>query len=163
MTNHNDELIWYVSYGSNMLYERFMCYIKGGTCRFNGFPYTGCHDKTLPHGVKMTIIPYELYFGNISKKWKYGGVAFIDINKPGKTIGKMYLIKRGQLNEVHKKEGKSEEWYDRLFSLGEYDGYEMFTITSSNRKKEYKPCKIYSQVMEMGINEGIDIDELKNK
>lgn len=35
------EYVWYASYGSNMLYERFMHYIKGGYCEFNNKIYPG--------------------------------------------------------------------------------------------------------------------------
>ena len=31
-----DEYVWYVSYGSNMLEERFRYYIEGGHCTYNG-------------------------------------------------------------------------------------------------------------------------------
>ena len=28
---NDEELVWYLSYGSNLLEERFLCYIEGGT------------------------------------------------------------------------------------------------------------------------------------
>ncbi len=36
----------YAAYGSNLLKERFLAYIKGGT--FMGIHYEGCRDKTEP-------------------------------------------------------------------------------------------------------------------
>ena len=44
----NQDLVWYVAYGSNMLYERFMCYINGGQFRDNGRDHEICLDTTPP-------------------------------------------------------------------------------------------------------------------
>ncbi len=42
------DYVWYACYGSNLLYERFKCYILGGTFNGNGRYHDGCQDKTLP-------------------------------------------------------------------------------------------------------------------
>ncbi|MBL0236650.1 MAG: hypothetical protein IPQ02_08595 [Saprospiraceae bacterium] len=36
------DYIWYASYGSNLLEERFQCYIKGGMPKGSTKTYLGC-------------------------------------------------------------------------------------------------------------------------
>lgn len=80
------EYVWYVSYGSNMLYERFLHYIKGGS--FRGSRYRRpCADQSLPLAVKTVEIPYDMYFGNESGSWRGGGVSFLDVTQKGKALG----------------------------------------------------------------------------
>ncbi len=64
------DYVWYASYGSNLLYERFITYIEGGNCKFNGVDYPGCRDKSLPKDSRPTIIPYKMYYGNKSGSWE---------------------------------------------------------------------------------------------
>ena len=125
--------VWYVSYGSNMCYERFMCYIKGGSykgCR----PLEPCKDTSKPLAVKPYILPYSMYFANYSAQWD-GGVSFLDVTKSGKAYGVAYLITREQYEHVARQEngGQNPElggWYNLSKSLGIYEGVEVVTVTS---------------------------------
>jgi hypothetical protein len=47
----------YAAYGSNLLKERFLVYIKGGT--FMGIHYEGCRDKTEPESLGWMWVPYR--------------------------------------------------------------------------------------------------------
>ncbi len=143
--------IWYVAYGSNMLYERFMHYINGGVCRFNQHQYDGCRDKTPPLAIRKKIIPYEMYIARQSESWHQSGVAFIDSHREGKTWGKMYLISGEQFKDVQKQEGVS--WYDTQLELGEYLGIPIKTLTNAKRQKENNPSLGYQVVVEAGIRE----------
>lgn len=149
----NENLVWYASYGSNILYERFMCYIEGGTFAINNRKYDGCTDHSKPLDMKTIIIPYQLYFGNKSGSWDDCGVAFLDIKKAGMTLGRMYLITEQQFNEVHKQEGKGINWYNEVVTLGEYNGYEIKTFTNSSRRDEKAPSDKYLKVVKMGLEE----------
>ena len=53
--NRKNETVWYVGYGSNLLRERFICYITGGQFRLGGSHTNGCKDKTLPIFIKGPI------------------------------------------------------------------------------------------------------------
>ena len=75
----NSDYLWYVSYGSNMLEERFRAYIEGGYCRFNCNSYDGCEDKTFPQKSKSIELPYDMYYGNYSPSW-CGAVSFLDMS-----------------------------------------------------------------------------------
>lgn len=70
-------LVWYVSYGSNLMEERFHCYIKGGIPAGSNEAEKGCRDHTLPVHNKGCELPYPLYFAKDTSKWGTGGVAFI--------------------------------------------------------------------------------------
>jgi hypothetical protein len=152
MNDHAD-LVWYVCYGSNILYERFMCYIRGGIFYANGKGYPGCTDKTPPQDFRAVIIPYEMYFGNSSPSWGNTGVAFLDIEKPSSTPGRMYLITEAQFNEIHCQEGYSADWYGTIVQWDEYEGYPVKTFTNSQRREENPPCDAYCEVIKKGKEE----------
>ena len=102
-----DDLVWYASYGSNILARRFHLYIQGGHFPENNRDYAGCVDKTLPRMDKPIIIPFELYYGKRSPSWNGCGVAFIDTKKSAVTIGRAYLITEEQFEGVRQQEGAS--------------------------------------------------------
>ena len=70
--------VYYVSYGSNMCEERFMCYINGGTAPGGSTLHPGCRNKAPPRESALHVIKdYQLCFGGISRTWNGGGVGFI--------------------------------------------------------------------------------------
>lgn len=147
--------VWYACYGSNMLYERFCYYIKGGTYAMTGKTYKGCSDKTLPTENAPILIPYELYFDNNSPSWGGGGVAFLDTSQPSAVLGRAYLITDEQFDEVHLQEGSFSNWYNNKVDLGAYRGYPIKTFTTSTRRQENRPSDAYLQVIMQGMQEMI--------
>lgn len=149
----NNKYIWYASYGSNLLKERFMHYVKGGVCRFNGSDYDGCTDKSEPLDSRPCLIKYDLYFGNKSSKWGFGGVAFLNPirNEKAATLGRMYLITEEQFKEVHKQEGLG--WYDKVVDLGMEEGIPIKTFTHSTLFPKNKPSDEYVNVIKKGLSE----------
>lgn len=151
----NYKHIWYISYGSNLKRDRFMCYIKGGKCHENGRIYEGCTDKSDPLIDKPVTINHRLYFANYSLSWDGGGVAFIDPQEDPIqiTLGRMYLIKESQFEDIHRQEGTSSNWYDKIIELGTIDGYPVMTFTNNYIKPENEPCPRYLRVIAEGIRE----------
>lgn len=149
----SEKYVWYACYGSNILKERFMHYIKGGDCRFNGVNYDGCKDKTDPLDERPFTIPYKLYFSRRSPNWEYGGVAFLypEKNDSIMTLGKIYKITYDQFKEIQRQEGGS--WYDEILYLGEIDGIPVKTFTHSSVTDERKPCDKYINVIMLGLKE----------
>ena len=152
------DYVWYVSYGSNMLYDRFICYIKGGS--YDGSrPHPPCNDTTPPVAVKAVEIPYDMYFGKTSKYWDYGGVSFLDISKEGYALGVAYLITGEQFEHVVKRENAGRypdgtgTWYEDIISLGEMDGYEMLTVSNKELRDYNEPCERYLNTLKKGIKE----------
>lgn len=149
----NKNYIWYACYGSNLLKERFMHYIRGGVCRFNGRPYQGCIDQNEPLEDRPCIIKHDLYFGNRSSTWNNGGVAFLDPerNENAATLGRMFLITEEQFKEVQSQEGPS--WYNKVIDLGIEEGVPIKTFTHSTRFPSKEPSQNYVSVVREGLSE----------
>ncbi|MBW9158221.1 gamma-glutamylcyclotransferase [Clostridium tagluense] len=148
-----NDFVWYASYGSNLIYERLISYIKGGKCKFNGVSYEGCRNKSLPKDTRPVTIPYKMYYGNESSPWGSGGISFLDTQSRGQSLGRMYLITEEQFEDISKQEGSDENWYNQSLSLGDYNGVEIVTITNKNTRPSHNPSDNYLEVVRMGIKE----------
>lgn len=180
--------IWYASYGSNMLENRFMCYIRGGRPEGALRTYTGCSNKAQPEKNKPVEIPAELYFARNSKTWHGGGIAFInpDGDKGNKTLGRMYLIEPDQFTDLVKQESRYEgeltinfekavregqliidirSWYGKLVFLGFDDNHPVFTFTNEAfLQKEFNmPHQTYLNMISRGLQETYDLSKLQIK
>jgi|AntDeeMinimDraft_5_1070356.scaffolds.fasta_scaffold00293_13 hypothetical protein len=151
----NTSKIWYACYGSNLLDARFHCYIEGGQPEGSTRLYDGCSDKTLPEKSEPIKINHELYFAKSAGTWNGGGVCFVkpQPNPEKTTLGKRYLITRGQFTELVKQEidfqgpleidfekarengsllFKKEAWYGQLLYLSEKEACPIFTFTNAD-------------------------------
>jgi hypothetical protein len=177
MTNQ----VWYASYGSNLLRERFMAYIRGGRVPGAGFEQAGCTDKTPPKQDVGILILHRLYFAWTSAPWENAGVAFIREEKEdtARTLGRMYLISEDQFRDVvlqengHRRmdvdlgmdlERTVEEGssvlpglrYGSLLHLGQEQGYPIFTFTASwedDQAPINPPGTKYLEVITRGLKE----------
>ncbi len=158
--------IWYVSYGSNTLNERFLKYIKGG--QFAGTTKTlpGCTDITPPRATQAITLPCRAYFGDHSPTWN-GAVAFIDPESPGKTLAKGYLITPEQFAEVMVQEitvsmipdppsasqlqTLESGRYGRMIHCGDLDGMPMLTFTTPLTLAPSRPTAAYLSTVAAGI------------
>lgn len=82
-----------------MNYERLLCYIQGG--RFESMPkiYSGCRDTTPPRDSVGYVMNAHLYFALHSHIWG-GGMAFVGLQKIGKTYARNYLITLEQFTDI---------------------------------------------------------------
>ena len=183
-TNH----VWYASYGSNLLENRFLCYILGGQPKGAQKTNPGCTDKKLPLDKKGISFNHQLYFAKHAKGWDAGGVGFIDpkFNENVQTYGRMYLITAEQFVEVVKQENnytgelsinlqqakekgslivKENSWYGNLLYLGEEKGHPIFTFTNENILSDEinPPSDGYLLTLINGLKEtyGLNESELK--
>ena len=164
---HDDDLVWYAGYGSNLSSERFACYISGGTCAENGRSYRGSSDPTPPRAEKRCTYHGKLYFGNTSSSWGGSGVAFFNPNpknKDERVYMKCYLITRRQLHDVMAQEGPSPNWYGRLVCL-EVDnlGIPVYTLTSENRRPENAPSPPYIELIAKVLREEFKLEKKQIK
>lgn len=146
----NKDLVWYVCYGSNLCYERFMIYING------------CNDKSEPLKKENFIIPYELYFAGEAKiNWDGGATAYIDLNKASNTYGVKYLITREQYEQVKKQEGKN---YQREVPLGvDKDGIKQVSFTQTIYDRDgRKPSQKYINTIANGLIENYGFSREKS-
>lgn len=156
------QLVWYVGYGSNLSRERFNCYIQGGISKHSTrkSPYLGMSDRTPPANSYSCHVPYEIYFAMKSPNWEHGGVAFLDDLRPSETLGRMWLIKKKQYDELRSLEGPT--WYDKVILLGEKDGIPIYTITHSTRyTPDVSPSEGYLRTMEEGLAEVFSENEYR--
>ena len=129
-------MIWYVAYGSNLLFARFRHYLDR------------CDDPSDPREQRRVTIPYARYFAREwSDRWGLGGVAFLDVAVPAETLGRAYLLTDEQLAQVHALEGR---WYDLAVDLAPYDGIPVRTFTSSERLPDNPPGDAYRRTVEAG-------------
>lgn len=173
----NDDLVWYASYGSNLLEDRFLCYIKGGKATGSTKPNLGCRDKTPPRDNEEIYIESEMYFAKKSSVWDNGGMAFIktDFDKGIQTFGRMYLITKEQFVDIVKQEisfvgeliidfdrainersyvFKDRSLYGNIIYLGNQYTYPIFTFTNKgNITETSKPSLSYLKTITKGIFE----------
>lgn len=97
------EMVWYVCYGSNLLEERFLCYIRGGVIPGNVRSERGAKDTTLPVRSEKCTIDHELFFSTPVKKWFDSGVAYIDPLKAEQRTDQSYGILRQTEQGINQK------------------------------------------------------------
>ena len=175
--------VWYASYGSNLLQERFSCYISGGTPRGAHRTYPGCTDTSAPIASKKIKINAELYFARRSKTWSGGGAAFLkpELDNNANTFGRMHLITVEQFIELVKQEirlegelsidfnkavketildlNRPDSWYNKLLFLGTEEGHPIFTFTNMEflTKEINPPNEHYLKIIIEGLKEAHDL------
>jgi len=158
----------YAAYGSNLLKERFVYYIKSGN--FEGKYYNGSADKSEPKDLSWMYVPYRLYFAKKSLRWDNKGVAFLSCKKESNSdyhaVVRLWKISETQFEDIHEQEGKG--WYNKVLILGEKEGLEIKTITGCWEDEKQKPCKRYLEKIGKGLKETTNwsdtaIEEYLNK
>jgi hypothetical protein len=143
----------YAAYGSNLLKERFLVYIKGG--EFEDRKYEGCKDKTEPVDRGWKFIPHRLYFAKESSKWQYGGVAFISLdkeeNKNFHAVARLWEITEEQFECVWEQEGKG--FYKEPLILGEIEGIKIYSLTWNWEDEKNPPSEKYLKIIIQGLKE----------
>lgn len=174
--------IWYACYGSNIMEERFMCYIQGGTPAGAVKNFQGCSDKTKPKDSKPFIINREMYFAKEAETWNGGGICFLKANRDEtiETLGRTYLINSSQFKdlvrqelkfdgeiEIDFEELKNKGHYDcmtsgrygHLIYLGDIEGKPVVTFTSEDYLEDEinQPSEAYISTIIKGIKEVHDL------
>lgn len=153
------EYVWYVSYGSNMFYDRFIHYIIGGAYEGGGACHPACDDLRPPVAVRCCDIPYDMYYAEASSVWGGGGVSFLDLSRPGRAKGVAYLITEEQFAHVAREENGGIEpgdgigWYGEIVELGELDGFRAVTFTSRRVREYNAPSSDYLRTLRLGMRE----------
>lgn len=176
------DVVWYVSYGSNMYAARLACYLAGGTPPGARRGYPGCRDRRPPRRAQGCELPGGVYFATFSEVWG-GGRAFYDPRLDGVAAARAYLITAGQFSdivaqEMHRAPGAELDLrpvaesgrhelgpgrYETLLRVGEIDGYPMLTFTapwSASSMEWTSPSAAYLRMLLGGLQEaqGWDTD-----
>ena len=133
----NDELVWYVAYGSNLSSKRFQEYL-------GKIQHKGLFPISLPFS-----IPFDIYFDRHSPRWDQSGVAFLNTDKPGFAYGRAYLITFEQFLKIQSQEG----WYPKIVNLGLLNDRHALSFTQKEHKQTVKPSPRYLIVILNGLSE----------
>jgi len=174
------ELVWYVSYGSNLNRARFTAYIEGGSIPGNDVVYEGCTDPTPPVDDVSLELPQSLYFAGWSDR-EWGGTAagFITLDaQASPALARAYLITPLQLREVVRQENSNvasaddvelnidgarkhghvrmlpKGYYSELIYCGQLAGYPMLSFTASENRTDFAPpSPKYLRMIRSGLQE----------
>ncbi len=139
-----DDYVWYASYGSNILRDRFLRYISKTS------------SEKIPLMERRFIFDHPIYFANNSgsRNWGTTGVAFLDMDRKGKTYGWMYLITKQQFDKINQLEGNSNNWYNDAPVVGHDElGIKIKTMTNKRKLNDVKPCNDYLDIIAAGLME----------
>ncbi len=143
-------LVWYVAYGSNLLWSRFRCYLVGGSPAGSRHTNPGARDPSGPVAVEPVQIPGRVVFAGQIPGWGGGGAAFFDPTVAALAAGKAHLITLDQLDDVVAQENGlspgtdfglgsvlsggeltiADARYDMVLHIGTLQGFPMLTLTS---------------------------------
>lgn len=73
--------VLYASYGSNLLRERLLVYILGGSIHGNQRVFPGARCRASPARDVTIRVPYRLRFAREGRNWGQGGVCFLDVSR----------------------------------------------------------------------------------
>lgn len=175
-----DSLVWYVSYGSNMLAQRLNCYLQGGQALGSSRVNPGSRNPEPPHHDALVPLSGTVYFAGYSKSWG-GGAAFYDHHEAGPSIGRAWLITAGQLLDIIDQENGHTPGgetltrvvdvvtkphqpvtfdhlgaYRLLIPHGNIDGLPSWTLTTPQSMRQQKltaPSLAYADTIARGIAE----------
>ncbi|MFI0444399.1 histone deacetylase [Actinomadura sp. 6N118] len=172
----DNNLLWYVAYGSNLFRERFACYLAGGRPEGGARHYTGCRDARPARAERPVDLPGGIYFALTSLTWG-GGMAFYDPELPGRAAARAYLLSRQQFCDVMSQEMRREVGedpdlsevlaaggrqrlgpgrYETVVRVGTADGHPMLTFTSphgADRAELNAPTAPYLTMLGNGLRE----------
>lgn len=100
MALDGDDLVWYVSYGSNVSSARLGYYLAGGTLPGSTRHHTGCRDPRPPRAARPVDLPGGVYFALRSHAWGGGGLALYDPDLPGTAPARAYQVTVGQFSDI---------------------------------------------------------------
>ena len=87
-----------------------------------------------------------MYYANYDRgSWKRSAVSFLDLSKAGFSYGRAYKIKKSQLEEIHRKEGRGSNWYPQCISLGYIDGIPACTFANRRDKDKESFDRVSSE------------------
>lgn len=150
-----EKLVWYVSYGSNLVFERFRIYIEGGKHPVSKEKvYSGCNDKSLPLDDMPITIKRDMIFSHHSKNWDGSTIAYLT-HSDGEAYGRAYLVTEKQYEEIWEEEGKGDNFYGKPVPFeDDIKGIPVRTFTSKTKhKKSKKPSDAYYDHVFRGLQE----------
>ena len=72
---------------------------------------------------------------------------------------KLYKINYSQLLDLQKMEGKSANWYGKIYCIGIKDNHPIFTLTSENRRPKNLPDEKYFSLIAAELKEQFSLSD----
>ena len=171
--------VWYAAYGSNLELARLMLYLEGGTHPLTGRVTPGCRDHTPPRANRPAELDVDVVFARHSRGWE-GGIAFLDADRPGKALVRLWLITAEQFADIVAQENVAPTgtvdtsvvadvgptrplataidagWYGRVRWCGTADGVPILTCTADwdlSLEAPNPPTPAYLATMARGLVE----------
>ena len=182
------EQVWYFSYGSNLLRERFLAYLTGSYENSEFGAHPPAPSAAMPADERWLWIDHPLYFAGVSRRWA-GSPAFVSLtsDSANRSLAHGYLIDRVQFSHLAAVENVVEsidvtvpptlaigQWlhltvdrkgesfrgkYDALLRLPDIDAVPAFTLTSSIQREPGEPSSRYLATIRRGLHcAPIDLD-----
>lgn len=168
----DDDLLWYVSYGSNLSAARFGCYLHGGTPDGGRRRMVGCRDGRPARAWRAVEVEHALHFGGPSPTWG-GGPAFLDTTRSGRVLARAWLIARQQFDDLVAQENHLDVGtvtvdddvlanggvaiaggsYGRLVRLPDIEAVPAVTFTYLQRPAPRAPAPAYLALLRRGLAE----------
>ncbi len=169
------DVVWYVSYGSNMRAERFACYLAGGIPPGGRRACPGCRDPSPARRTSGCYLDGGVYFATESLVWG-GGRAFFDPELPGTVPARAYLVTAEQFCDIAAQEMYRDPGdvldlaavvserrvqvgpgrYETLLHVGTLDGHPLLTFTAPWRAGDEPltaPSAAYVRMLAGGLRE----------
>lgn len=182
-----DDEVWYASYGSNMWWPRFRCYLEGGVPpgATSTHVHDGARDSSSPSDSRLVRIPYRMYFARSAAAWDGRGVSFLDhvrIDPDDGAWGRAWRISKEQFDDVVAQENRlrpgelsvaldgldpgdtrevTDGWYGRLVVVDVLDDLPLVTFTSPRPMAGAAmnaPAGAYLRTLVLGLLEAADLD-----
>ncbi len=140
--------VWYVSYGSNLARERFLCYVQGGRPPGAVRTYDGCRDTTLPEDSCAWELPGRVVFAGTFYAWdpEGAGAALYFPDPAHVAIARAWLITKEQFADVVAAENK--------FEVGSFDDV-VATVFSGNESSAKISDGPYGRMVACGSRDGV--------
>ncbi len=173
-----DTPIWYASYGSNLLRQRFLAYLEGGSVPMSttGDIQRGARDRTVPSADQPFVLEHQLMFAHRAARWGDGAVAKVALTPDPlvATQSRAWRITLGQMEDVFAQENRQAEvapidlaalletgtvtpyptWYGSLLHVGSIDGEPVLTFTGPTPNDTLGPAdRSYLRVIADGLAE----------
>jgi hypothetical protein len=169
------DLVWYIAYGSNMRSARLRYYLAGGRPPNGAKTLPGCRDRRDPERSIPVELRGKLYFAQESAQWT-GGRAFLDLDADGTVWARGHLITIGQFSDILAQEmyrtpaddlgladwlsrGRTQVGpgrYETVVCVGSLDGHPALTFTAPWAVEEItctKPAAAYLENIAAGLLE----------
>lgn len=173
MSVPNVDRVWYAAYGSNLLRERFLLYLRGGRFRGGGQPHGGARDDADPQSDRIIEVDHQMHFGRHSSRWN-GGVSFLDPTPGGSAFVRCWSVTLEQFADIAAQENGREagtldvdldrlvsdghadltdRWYGKGLLLGHLEGAPVVTFTTPTLVEPTAPGEMYLMVILQGLVE----------